>query len=75
MTEKKTKIELPKAGQLVRIKAPRDDYRRAGIAHKKAAVDHPHDAFSADQLEQLFGDDNLIVSYVDAPKAGDKKGS
>jgi hypothetical protein len=69
MPKKETpKIELPKAGQLVRIKAHRDGYRRAGVAHTKAAVDHAHDAFTPEQLEQLHGDENMIVSYVDAPK-------
>lgn len=65
----KTKIELPTKTQVVRIKAPRDGYRRAGKAHTQAAVDHEHDAFTPEQLEQLHGDSNIIVAYVDKPKA------
>ncbi|MGH6887981.1 MAG: HI1506-related protein [Rhizomicrobium sp.] len=62
------KIELPEKGQLVRIKAHRDGYRRAGVAHTKAGADHAHDTFTPAQLEALHGDANLSVSYVDAPK-------
>jgi hypothetical protein len=61
------KITLPEKGQLVRIKAQRDGYRRAGVAHTTAATDHAHDTFTPEQLEQLHGDANLSVSYVDAP--------
>lgn len=66
--KKKTQIELPKPGQIVRIKAPRDGYRRAGVAHTKAAKEHAHDAFDRDQLEQLWGDENIAISYVDKAK-------
>jgi len=62
----KTKIELPTKGRVVRIKAPRDGYRRAGMAHSKGATDHAHDAFDAEQLEALHGDEQLSVTYVDA---------
>jgi hypothetical protein len=73
MAEKKTgktaEIALPKSNQIVRIKAHRDGYRRAGVAHTKAAADHAHDAFTPAQLEQLHGDENLLISYVEKAEA------
>lgn len=67
------KIELPKPGQIVRVtnRGAAAGYRRAGHAHPKGAVDHPHDKFSAEQLEMLKGDGNLDVDIIDPPK-GDK---
>ena len=64
---------LPKPGQLVRIKAHRDGYRRGGKEHTKAHVDHKHDAFTQEQLWQLHHDQNISVMYVDPPKAEAKK--
>jgi hypothetical protein len=51
--------------KVLRISARRDGYRRAGIAHFKQAVDHPIEAFSSAQFDQLFGDPNLLVAIVD----------
>jgi hypothetical protein len=70
MAKKETpRITPPEQGQVVRIKAQRDGYRRAGVAHTKAPVDHAHDTFSPAQLEQLQADPNLSVSVVDKPKS------
>lgn len=68
----KSSVALPGQGQAVRIRALRDGYRRAGVKHTKEGVDHPADRFTPAQLEQLNGDPNLVVSYVDKPKGDDK---
>jgi hypothetical protein len=71
---KKTEIELPKANQVVRVKAHADGYRRAGVPHTVAPVDHAHDAFTAAQLEELHGDPRISIQYVDKPKLEPKDG-
>jgi hypothetical protein len=54
--------ELP-AGLLIRSKV--DGFRRAGIAHSKAPVEHRIDAFSGpEQLEALFAEPNLVVELI-----------
>ena len=50
---------------IVRIKSARDGYRRCGVAHPKAATDHPADRFSAEELERLQADHVLTVELVD----------
>jgi hypothetical protein len=65
------KADLPKPGQLVRVRAHADGYRCAGIAHTKAGIDHPRDAFTPAQLEVLNADPRIFVSYVDASKAAE----
>ncbi|MEE1950976.1 HI1506-related protein [Pseudomonas alcaligenes] len=50
---------------IVRIKSARDGYRRCGVAHPKAATDHPADRFSAEELERLQADPVLSVELVD----------
>lgn len=54
--------ELP-AG--LRIKSKVEGFRRGGIAHSKAAVDHPIEAFkSPEQLESIFAEPNLTVELI-----------
>lgn len=48
----------------VRISARADGFRRAGMAHRATAVDHPVEGFSQAQLEQLLGEPNLTVEFV-----------
>lgn len=43
------------------IRAMRDGFRRAGIAHLSAGTYHADDAFSEEQLEALKGESQLIV--------------
>ena len=50
---------------IVRIKSARDGYRRCGVAHPKAATDHPADRFSAEELERLQADPVLSVELVE----------
>ncbi|HEV2501611.1 MAG TPA: HI1506-related protein [Mesorhizobium sp.] len=55
----------PLAPTALRIVAKVDGFRRAGVAHSKAGVDHPLEAFpSPIQLEQLFSEPNLVVTFI-----------
>ena len=62
--DKDAKPETPPApkvhGPLI-VRARRDGFRRAGIAHPKQPTRHEADTFSAAQLKQLFDDPNLTV--------------
>jgi len=73
MAKPKTKMATgtlaPKKGDVVRIKAVRDGYRRAGVAHSKAWATHAFDAFDADDLEALTADPNITIEI-----AADEKG-
>jgi len=51
--------------KFIRIAAQRDGYRRCGIAHGKAAVDHPIDRFTAAQLAALKADPHLVAVEVE----------
>ena len=54
----------------VRIVSKVEGFRRAGVAHSKAGVDHPLDVFQSPvQLEQLFAEPNLIVSFLTGSQA------
>ncbi|RVA07644.1 hypothetical protein EN932_27100 [Mesorhizobium sp. M7A.F.Ca.US.002.01.1.1] len=54
--------ELP-AG--LRIRSKVDGFRRAGIAHSKAPVEHQLGAFKGpEQLEALFAEPNLVVELI-----------
>lgn len=64
----KPALEIGK-GQRLRVKGPRDGYRRAGMAHTRAGVDHEAGAFNADQLRALQDDSNITLQVVDAAKA------
>jgi hypothetical protein len=59
---------------IVRIKSKRPVYRRCGIAHTKAATDHPADRFTEAELERLQADPVLTVELLDGelpdPDAG-----
>lgn len=62
--------------KVLRITAKRDGRRRAGIDHPASPVDHPLDAFSKAQIEQLMADDQLVVqeTEIDVPDdKGDEK--
>lgn len=48
----------------VRIAAKRDGFRRAGMAHSKAPVDHPAGRFSPADLERLLAEPMLTVELV-----------
>ena len=60
-------LEIGK-GQVLRVKAHKDGYRRAGLAHTKAGVDHPAGALSPGQVAVLQADPNIKLQVVDAPK-------
>jgi hypothetical protein len=54
--------ELPTG---LRIKSKVDGFRRGGLAHSKAPVDHQIEAFkSAEQLEAIFAEPNLSVELI-----------
>lgn len=69
--KKKAAKRVPEIGkgQVLRVKALKDGYRRAGLAHTKAGVDHPAGALSTDQVAQIAADPNLQSSVVDASKS------
>ncbi|ESY49012.1 MULTISPECIES: HI1506-related protein [unclassified Mesorhizobium] len=49
----------------VRIRSKIDGFRRAGIAHSKAPVEHRMEAFKGpEQLEALFAEPNLVVELI-----------
>jgi len=49
----------------VRIVASLDGFRRAGIAHSRAPVDHPVEAFDGPAaLEALLAEPNLTVTFI-----------
>ena len=55
------------------IRAHRDGYRRAGMAHSTTAQVHPASAFTQAQLEQLQADPRIMIAEVAEPKAERKK--
>jgi len=52
----------PPAG--LRIAAKRDGFRRAGMRHPKAPVEHDAAGFTPGQLDALFAEPNLVVEFV-----------
>lgn len=54
----------------IRITAKIEGFRRAGIAHSRTPTDHADDAFSEEQMEQLFNEPNLIIEL---DSEGEKK--
>ncbi|MEI9410715.1 HI1506-related protein [Mesorhizobium salmacidum] len=49
----------------LRIRSKVDGFRRAGIAHSKAPVEHQIGAFKGpEQLEALFAEPNLVVELI-----------
>ncbi|TIX53017.1 MAG: hypothetical protein E5V28_30895 [Mesorhizobium sp.] len=57
----------------LRIKSKIEGFRRAGIAHSKATVDHPLETFAGRhegervglaRLEMLFAEPNLVVELI-----------
>lgn len=61
--------------KVLRITAKRDGRRRAGIDHPASPVDHPLDAFTAEQIAQLKADDQLVVQEVEVDVPDDKSAS
>lgn len=56
--------------KVLRIRAKRDGFRRAGMAHPATPTDHPLDALTADQVEALKAEPMLVVEEVeDKPAA------
>lgn len=54
------------------IKALRDGFRRAGIAHNSAGTFYPDDAFTEEQLKALKGEPQLVViEGVEEPEQDD----
>jgi len=49
---------------MIKIKAEREGFRRAGVAHSKEGKTFPDDFFSFDQLEQLKAEPMLEVTYL-----------
>ena len=54
----------------VRIVARRDGFRRMGIAHSAAPVDHPAGTFSADEIRALEAEPELIITVDPTPTPG-----
>lgn len=48
----------------IRITSRIEGFRRAGMRHSKTPTDHPFDAFTAEQLNQLETEPNLKVEYL-----------
>lgn len=49
----------------IRVRAKIDGFRRAGIAHSKAPVEHRMEAFKGpEHLEALFAEPNLVVELI-----------
>ena len=49
---------------MIKVKAKREGFRRAGVSFPKAGKTYPDDFFSFDQIEQLKAEPNLIVTYL-----------
>ncbi|MEX2480201.1 MAG: HI1506-related protein [Gammaproteobacteria bacterium] len=54
----------------VRIAAKRDGFRRAGMRHSKAAVEHPIDRFTCQQIAALLAEPNLTVELLTYARGG-----
>jgi hypothetical protein len=48
----------------IRITSRQDGFRRAGVNHPAAPVEHPADAFGPDALELLLSEPKLTVTLV-----------
>lgn len=59
--------------RVVRIRADKEGFRRAGLKHSKTPVDHPADSISDDQMEALVNEPKLKVEVVDVPVAAAPK--
>lgn len=54
--------EAPEPRLVLRISAKlRNGFRRCGVHHPAAAVDHPEGRFSAAEIERLKAEPNLVV--------------
>lgn len=62
--------------KVLRIRAKRDGFRRAGMAHPAAPTEHALDTLTADQVSALKAEPMLVVEEVEdkpAAKAGASK--
>lgn len=65
----------------IRIKARRDGFRRAGVAHRAEGTDHDTGDFTEEEWERLRGEPMLTVTAVEVedpdtdPPAGDDDGA
>jgi len=50
---------------MIRIKAKRNNFRRAGIAHPDKWTEYPDDAFTPEQTAALKAETMLIVQIVE----------
>jgi hypothetical protein len=55
-------------GQVLRVRAEKDGYRRGGVPLTKAGVDFAEGKFSAEQLEAWQDDPRVTLSVIDVPK-------
>ena len=56
--------------KVLRITAkPATGFRRCGLHHPAQPVEHPIDAFTAEQIEALKGEPNLVVEEVESGTA------
>jgi len=56
---------------MIKIRAKRDGFRRAGIAHSKKGKIFPDDAFDKDQMAQLESDPMITVEHLPNATAPD----
>lgn len=59
--------------KVLRIAAKREGYRRCGVGHSEAAVDHAIDSFDEKQIEILKADPMLVVAEMDSAEAAEAK--
>jgi hypothetical protein len=53
-----------KEKRMIRIKAKRNNFRRAGIAHPDQWTEYPDDAFTPEQIAALKAETMLIVQIA-----------
>ena len=58
---------------MIRITAKQDGFRRCGVAFSRTATDFPNKAFTAEQLETLQAEPNLVVEILEDKKKEEKK--
>jgi len=50
---------------MIRIRSRKPGFRRCGVAHPAEWIEHPDDAFSAEQLEILSAEPMLQVETIE----------
>lgn len=61
----------PAKGQVLRVSAQTNGYRRGGVALTKAGVDFAEGKFTPEQLTAWQSDPRVTLTVVDAPKGAD----